>query len=71
MQVLSSIADTDRIEKWQHIVTHLSEFPTGEANGRISLKNMERGPQNKEVRSSGLNRVAIHGLILQAEWPGQ
>jgi hypothetical protein len=28
------------------------------------LKNMERGPQNREVRASGLNRVAIHGLIL-------
>lgn len=56
--------DTDRIEKWKHIVTHLSKFPTGEANGRISLKNMERGPQNREVHSSGLNRVAIHGLIL-------
>lgn len=25
---------------------------------------MERGPQNKEVIASGLNRVSIHGLIL-------
>ena len=25
---------------------------------------MERGPQNREVRTSGLNRVAIHGLLL-------
>lgn len=57
-------ADQDRIDKWQHIVTHLSKFPIGDANGRLSLKNMERGPQNSEVRSSGLNRVAIHGLIL-------
>jgi hypothetical protein len=56
--------DANRIEKWQHIVTHLSKFPVGESNGRLSLKNMERGPQNREVRPSGLNRVAIHGLIL-------
>jgi alpha-L-fucosidase 2 len=56
--------DANRIDKWQHIVTHLSKFPVGETNGRLSLKNMERGPQNREVRPSGLNRVAIHGLIL-------
>jgi hypothetical protein len=56
--------DSNRMEKWDHIITHLSKFPTGEVNGRMSLKNMELGPQNKEVRPSGLNRVAIHGLIL-------
>jgi hypothetical protein len=58
--------DTDRVEKWRHIVTHLSKFPIGESNGRMSLKNMEHGPQNREVHPSGLNRVAIHGLILPA-----
>jgi len=58
--------DANRVEKWKHIVTHLSKFPIGETNGRLSLKNMERGPQNLEVRTSGLNRVAIHGLILPA-----
>jgi hypothetical protein len=56
--------DENRIEKWKHIVAHLSNFPLGELNGRLSLKNMERGPQNREIRPSGLNRVAIHGLIL-------
>jgi alpha-L-fucosidase 2 len=58
--------NANRIEKWKHIVAHLSNFPVGESNGRLSLKNMERGPQNREVRPSGLNRVAIHGLILPA-----
>lgn len=58
--------DLTRTEKWKHIVEHLSQFPLGEANGRLSLKNMERGPQNREVRASGLNRVAIHGLLLPA-----
>lgn len=56
--------DKSRVDKWRHIATHLSKFPVGEINGRTSLKNMERGPQNKEVRPPGLNRVAIHGLIL-------
>jgi alpha-L-fucosidase 2 len=56
--------DENRQEKWQHIVTHLSQFPVGEAAGRLSLKNMEKGPQGREVTPSGLNRVAIHGLIL-------
>lgn len=56
--------DTARIAKWQHIIDHLSAFPTGKTGDRVSLKNMETGPQNAEVRASGLNRVAIHGLIL-------
>jgi hypothetical protein len=54
----------ERQNKWQHIYEHLSQFPIGEREGRMSLKNMERGPQNKEVTPSGLNRVSIHGLIL-------
>jgi hypothetical protein len=56
--------DTARIAKWQHIIDHLSAFPLGKTGDRMSLKNMETGPQNAEVRASGLNRVAIHGLIL-------
>ena len=52
-------------EKWNHILTHLSEYPLGETeDGRISLKNMEKGPGNSEVNAVGLNRVSIHGLIL-------
>jgi alpha-L-fucosidase 2 len=56
--------DTERQEKWKHIYDHLSQFPTGERDGKISLKNMEKGPQNREVNPSGLNRVSIHGIIL-------
>jgi alpha-L-fucosidase 2 len=56
--------DLNRQEKWKHIVDHLSSFPVGEENGRMSLKNMERGPGNREVPAVGLNRVSIHGLIL-------
>jgi hypothetical protein len=56
--------DTARQQKWKHILAHLSQFPTGEAGGRPSLKNTERGPQNSIPGASGLSRVAIHGLIL-------
>jgi alpha-L-fucosidase 2 len=56
--------DEQRQQKWQHIVMHLSHFPVGERDGRMSLKNMEKGPQGREVAPAGLNRVAIHGLIL-------
>jgi alpha-L-fucosidase 2 len=56
--------DEQRQQKWLHIVAHLSRFPVGERDGRLSLKNMEKGPQGREVTPAGLNRVSIHGLIL-------
>jgi hypothetical protein len=56
--------DQARQKKWYDIFEHLSQFPVGKRDGRLSLKNMERGPQNKEVVPYGLNRVAIHGLLL-------
>jgi len=56
--------DKGRQDRWRDIYEHLSPFPVGERAGRMSLKNMERGPQGREVNPSGLNRVAIHGLIL-------
>jgi len=57
-------AGKERQNKWKHIYDHLSQFPVGERNGRMSLKNMERGPQDREIIATGLNRVSIHGLIL-------
>ena len=56
--------NSNRVEKWQFILAHLSKFPVGESSGRLSLKNMERGPQNSEIKAVGLNRVSIHGLII-------
>ena len=57
--------DADRLQKWNHILENLSAYPVAENDeGRLSLKNMERGPEGVEVRPSGLNRVSIHGLIL-------
>lgn len=56
--------DEVRHTHWSNILKKLSNYPIGVLDGRLSLKNMERGPQNKEVIASGLNRVSIHGLIL-------
>lgn len=56
--------DEARRARWSDILERLSDYPVGMSEGRLSLKNMERGPQNKEVAPSGLNRVSIHGLIL-------
>jgi hypothetical protein len=55
--------DTGRQEKWKDILAHISDFPTGENNGRTSLKSVERN-WSGEGRATGLNRVSIHGLIL-------
>lgn len=58
-------ADSIRYSRWQDVLEKLSEYPLGiTEEGRKSLKSMERGPQDREVKPSGLNRVSIHGLIL-------
>ncbi len=56
--------DLTRQEKWQHIVAHLSPFPVGENNGRLSLKSVERSPVERLSKPGGLARVSIHGLLL-------
>jgi alpha-L-fucosidase 2 len=56
--------DVPRREKWQHIVTHLSEFTVGEVDGQLSLKSVEKSPSAWHSRIGGLARVSIHGLIL-------
>lgn len=57
--------DKGRQEKWTHILTHLSKFPVGEADGRPSLQSVEKRPWGNE-RPAGLNRVSIHGLLMPA-----
>lgn len=53
------------IPQWKYILEHLSEYPLGETDdGRISLKNMELGPNNSQVKPMGLNRVSIHSLVV-------
>ena len=41
--------DKTRQSRWQDILEKLSEYPLGiTEDGRQSLKNMEKGPQDKE-----------------------
>lgn len=56
--------DTERIQKWQHIVDHISGFTVAEVDGELSLKSVERSPAAWHSGVSGLARVSIHGLIL-------
>ena len=56
--------DSGRVEKWQHIVNHMSNFTVGEVDGKLSLKGVEKSPSAWHSRIAGLARVSIHGLIL-------
>lgn len=59
--------DAARRQKWEHIYTHLSAFPTQEVDGRVRLKSVEKSPSEWHSRAMGLARVSIHGLILPGE----
>jgi alpha-L-fucosidase 2 len=56
--------DVSRREKWQHIVSHMSDFTVGEVDGKLSLKSVEKSPSAWHSGIGGLARVSIHGLIL-------
>ena len=55
--------DADKQQKWKFILSHISDFPTGNVDGRVALKSMERNWRGTP-EASGLSRVSIHGLIL-------
>lgn len=56
--------DKDRRAKWQHIIKHLSPFPLGKKDGRLSLRSVESSPASWHQSVHGLSRVSIHGIIL-------
>jgi hypothetical protein len=56
--------DENRQAKWQDIRNRISDFPLGETNGRIALKNAEKSPSAWVNRVDGLSRVSIHGVLL-------
>lgn len=56
--------DEGRVEKWRHIVEHISGFTVGDVDGKLSLKGVEKSPSAWHSRIAGLARVSIHGLIL-------
>ena len=55
--------DQDKLEKWNHILTHLSEIPTVEQEGRTRIKACEGGNGSGSRTQPGLGRVMMHGLL--------
>lgn len=56
--------DANRQAKWLDICNHISDFPVGTVDGRLSLKSVEKSPSARLSSAGGLARVSIHGLIL-------
>lgn len=54
--------DRDRIEKWTHILDHLSEIPTVQMNGITKIKACEGGNGSGSRTAPGFGRVMMHGL---------
>lgn len=55
--------DTDKIEKWQHILAHLSDIPTVEVEGVTRIKACEGGNGSGSRTAPGFGRVMMHGLV--------
>jgi alpha-L-fucosidase 2 len=55
--------DADRRVKWQHIVDHLSKFPTQERNGKTVFRYTERGMDWFKTHVTGIWAVFPAGAI--------
>lgn len=55
--------DQDKVEKWNHILTHLSAIPTVEIDGAIRIKACEGGNGSGSRTAPGFGRVMMHGLL--------
>lgn len=55
--------DADKVEKWEHILNHLSQIPTVEMNGVTRIKACEGGAGSGSRTVPGFGRVMMHGLI--------
>lgn len=55
--------DADKVEKWQHILTHLSDIPTAEVDGVTRIKACEGGNGSGSRTAPGFGRVMMHGLV--------
>jgi hypothetical protein len=55
--------DTDRHEKWNHILTHLSAFPTQERDGKTVFRYTEKGMDWYEGNTLGIQHVWPVGTI--------
>ncbi len=55
--------DQDKVEKWNHILTHLSDIPTVEVDGVTKIKACEGGNGSGSRTAPGFGRVMMHGLL--------
>ena len=55
--------DADRREKWAHILTHLSDFPTQEREGKTVFRYTERGMDWCDGNSLGVQHIFPAGAI--------
>ena len=58
--------DTERRNKWKHILHHLSGFPTVEVDGILRIRGAEAGPGARRIGPKrGDTRIEFQGLV----WP--
>lgn len=55
--------DADKVEKWEHILNHLSEIPTVDIDGITRIKACEGGTGSGSRTAPGFGRVMMHGLV--------
>ena len=53
----------EKVEKWNHILTHLSEFPTFEKDGKTVFRYTERGMEWLDNNSLGIQHIYPCGEI--------
>ena len=61
-------ADADRRARWQHILDHLSDFPTAMVDGVRRIRGAEAGPAASRVgpkRENTPRRIHGHGLAVR------
>ncbi len=54
--------DTEHIQKWEHLLTHLSEIPTTQIDGRTRIKVCEGGEGSGSRTAPGFGRLGMHAL---------
>lgn len=55
--------DSDKLEKWNHILAHLSDIPTVVVDGVTRVKACEGGNGSGSRTAPGFGRVMAHGLV--------
>lgn len=59
--------DQDKLDKWNHILDHLSVVPTVEIDGVTRIKACEGGTGSGSRTAPGFGRVMMHGLLFPSD----